>query len=164
GRRGFRVAHGTAEQGAQLVEMAALVDALATGTPALATPAAVAELRRRPQQRYWLLEDLQAVLERAALGGPVLVALDDLHWADSGGGNAFALAELLAGLREEQLVDVRGGSASLVADRLPVRVRDTMAERLARLSPLGRQVMTAAAVLERRFTREELAQMLDRPA
>ena len=44
----------------------------------------MAELRSLPEQRYWLLQDLEMLLERAALDGPLLISLDDLQWADSG--------------------------------------------------------------------------------
>jgi DNA-binding CsgD family transcriptional regulator len=39
-----------------------------------------------------LLQDLQALLERSALGGPLLISLDDLQWAD--GGTAAAVRAL----------------------------------------------------------------------
>ena len=87
-----------------------------------------------------------------------------LELAESVDGNPFLLTELLAGLREEQLVRVSGGRAELVTGRMPLRVRDGMDTRLARLSERGRQVVTVAAVLGRRFGAGDLAAMLDRPA
>lgn len=32
----------------------------------------------------WSEEHLESLLERAALEGPIMIAIDDLHWADSG--------------------------------------------------------------------------------
>jgi hypothetical protein len=49
-------------------------------------------------------------------------------------GSPYLLAELLAGLREEQLVRVDSGQAGLLEARLPHRVSDTMRQRLNRLS------------------------------
>lgn len=46
-------------------------------------------------------------------------------------GSPFLLVELLRGLREEALVDVRDGRATLVGDALPARLGDGMRERLA---------------------------------
>ena len=42
------------------------------------------DLRSLAGQRYWLLQDLQAMLEEAAEHAPLLISLDDLQWADSG--------------------------------------------------------------------------------
>jgi hypothetical protein len=36
------------------------------------------------EQRYWPLQDIQMLLEQAALRQPMLICLDDLQWADSG--------------------------------------------------------------------------------
>src|SRR5207247_1386131 len=55
--------------------------------------------RAQPEQRFWLLGDLQSLLERAALESPLLIGIDDAHWMDSG--TAAALRTLpvrLAGL------------------------------------------------------------------
>ena len=41
-------------------------------------------IRGRDAQRYWRLQDLQSLLERAALEGPLLMFLDDAQWVDSG--------------------------------------------------------------------------------
>jgi len=37
----------------------------------------------RPDQRYWLLQELEALLEEAALQAPLLLLIDDVQWADS---------------------------------------------------------------------------------
>src|SRR5207245_3195736 len=168
--------------------------------------AALGDGHASPEQRYWLLQDVQTLLERAALRQPILLCLDDLQWADGGTvaalralparlaslpvgwvlayrpgetrddlaraleelrrggadrvvlrpldargvaevaagvlgaapdapllafagrvrGNPFLLTELLAGLQEDHLVDVRSGRATLVEPRLPRRMRETM--------------------------------------
>jgi predicted ATPase len=97
-RLSFRVGAARAEPGDSVVELAPLLDALSADREPLLEP----PILTRPvsaEQRYWLLQDIQARLERAALEGPLLVCLDDLHWA--GNGTAAALGSLptrLAGL------------------------------------------------------------------
>lgn len=81
--------------------------------------------------------------------------------AGEAGGNPFLLVELLDGLRQENLVLVDSGHATLTAYRLPDRVRTSMRERLARMSESARQVATVAASLGRTFSVSDLAQMLD---
>ena len=97
-RSSFRVGAARAEPGDSVVELAPLLDALSADHEPLLEP----PILTRPvsaEQRYWLLQDIQARLERAAIEGPLLVCLDDLHWA--GNGTATALGSLptrLAGL------------------------------------------------------------------
>ena len=80
----LRVGAGAAEPGAGVVELAPLMTALFDGSHPLLERSGLRDLHSLPEQRYWLLQDLQAMLERAALGGPLLILLDDLQWADSG--------------------------------------------------------------------------------
>ena len=56
------------------------------------TPASSPALHAQPEQRFWLLRDLQQLLERAALESPLLISIDDAHWAD--GGTAAAIRTL----------------------------------------------------------------------
>jgi DNA-binding CsgD family transcriptional regulator len=92
------LAQGPADPGAGVVELAPLMTALFDGSQPLLERSGVRELHSLPEQRYWLLQDLQAMLERAALGGPLLIVLDDLQWADSG--TAAALRALPVGLAD----------------------------------------------------------------
>ena len=97
-RLALRVGAGAAEPGGGVVELAPLMTALFDGPHSLLERGALGALRSRPEERYWLLQDLQAMLERSALDGPVLVSLDDLQWAD--GGTAAALRALPARLAD----------------------------------------------------------------
>jgi predicted ATPase len=83
--------------------------------------------------------------------------------AGEAGGNPFLLVELLEGLRQEGLVRVDSGRATLTVHRLPDRVRASMRERLARMSDPARQLATVAGSLGRTFSVSELSEMLDLP-
>lgn len=239
-RLSMRVGIGASEPGASVAELAPLLRALFDGPEPLLDRAALSDVHAAAEQRYWLLEDLESLLERTAMRGPLLVCLDDLQWGDAGtaaalrtlpsrlaslpigwvlaarrdeesaemrraideltragaqtltlkplsrsavaqvttemmdghpdrqlllmaddaGGTPFFLVELLLGLREEHLVRVADGEATLVESRLPERVRAGMRGRLARMSESARQLTTVAASLGRTFSVGELATML----
>ena len=239
-RRSFPIGIGAAEPSESVAELAPLLRALFDGPEPLLDRAGLSGLHAAPEQRYWRLQDLQSLLERAAMDSPLLIFLDDVQWADSGtvaalralppglaslpigwilamrsdqgsgqlrsaveyladegaerlvleplsqaavaemasdvmqaepdeallemageaGGNPFLLVELLEGLREEELVRVDSGRATLADSRLPDRVGTSMRERLARMSESPRQVATVAGSLGRTFSISELAEML----
>jgi hypothetical protein len=92
----FSVGSGAAEPVESVVELAPLMSALFDGAEPLFEREALHALHALPEQRYWLLQDIQALLERVALKQPLLVCLDDLQWADSG--TAAALRALPARL------------------------------------------------------------------
>src|SRR6478752_10332229 len=79
-----RVGSSVADPGETVVELAALLAALFDGSDALLDPGGLTPRHAQPEQRFWLLRDLQQLLERAALDSPLLIAIDDAHWADSG--------------------------------------------------------------------------------
>jgi DNA-binding CsgD family transcriptional regulator/tetratricopeptide (TPR) repeat protein len=81
---GIRVGRSAADPSETMVELAALLDALFLGVDPLLDPDQLGSLHALPQQRFWLLRDLQQLLEQAALESPLLIAIDDAHWADSG--------------------------------------------------------------------------------
>ncbi len=81
---GIRVGSSAADPGETVVELAALLAALFDGPGALLDAGGLTPLHAQPEQRFWLLRDLQQLLERAALDSPLLIAIDDAHWADSG--------------------------------------------------------------------------------
>lgn len=242
-RLSFPVGVGTAEPSESVAELAPLLRALFDGPEPLLDRAGLSSLHAAPEQRYWRLQDLQSLLERAAMDSPLFIFLDDVQWVDSGtvaalralpprlaslpigwvlatrpdhgpgqlrsaieylagegaerlvleplttaavaqvasdvmraepdetllrmageaGGSPFLLVELLEGLRQEKLVRVDSGRATLTADRLPDRVRVSMRERLGRMSDAARQVATVAGSLGRTFSVSDLATMLDLP-
>jgi len=81
---GFAVGHAVAEPVDAAVQLAVLMDALFDGPTPLLDRSAIGSSHASPEQRYWLLQDIQALLEQAALRQPVVICLDDLQWADSG--------------------------------------------------------------------------------
>jgi hypothetical protein len=80
----FAVGHGVAEPADATVQVAALMEALFGGPTPLLERAALGDLHSSPEQRYWLLQDIQTLLEQVAPRQPVVICLDDLQWADSG--------------------------------------------------------------------------------
>ena len=89
---GIRVGMSTADSSETVVELATLLAALFDGAEPLLDPRDLTTLRAQPEQRFWLLRDLQALLELAALESSLLIAVDDAHWAD--GGTAAAIRTL----------------------------------------------------------------------
>ncbi|HEY2202508.1 MAG TPA: AAA family ATPase, partial [Solirubrobacteraceae bacterium] len=83
-RVGFPVGIGAAEPSESVAELAPLLRALFDGSEPLLDRTGLSSLHAAPEQRYWRLQDLQSLLERAALEGPLLIFLDDVQWVDSG--------------------------------------------------------------------------------
>src|SRR5690349_16107861 len=105
---GIRAGSSAADPSETVVELATLLAALFDGSEPLLDPADLATLPTKPEQRFWLLRDLQQLLERAALETPLLITIDDAHWAD--GGTVAALRTLpmrLMGLPIAWLVALR---------------------------------------------------------
>jgi DNA-binding CsgD family transcriptional regulator len=110
---GFRAGCGTADPIDAVVDLAALTEALFDGEPPLLDRSALPSTHASPEQRFWLLQDIQGLLERAAMSGPVLVGLDDVQWADNGTAAALrALPQRLADLPIVWLLATRPGRGS----------------------------------------------------
>jgi DNA-binding CsgD family transcriptional regulator/DNA-binding Lrp family transcriptional regulator len=241
--RGIRVFRGVGDPAVQVVPLAPLLDALVTGADPPVDASSLVELSRSPDQRFWLLRELQQRLEVAALREPIVIALDDIHWADAatlsalsvlprqlashrvlwllalrsdglsreahatvdglesgdavtlnlehltaeavaqiaadllGGepdelllqtlervdGQPFLLVEMLRGLRDEDRVKIVDGIARLADDRLPGRFLDTVEAQMRALSDPAREAVQMASILGRRFSVEELADMVGLP-
>ena len=82
-RSHVRAGFGRADSAGQELAFAALMEAFFEGTPPLLHIGALADIRALPDARFWLLQELEAMLERAALDVPLLICLDDLQWADA---------------------------------------------------------------------------------
>lgn len=132
---GVRAGLGAVPASDQVVPMAGLITALFDGREPLVDPAVRHRLHSLPEQCYWLLEELESLLEQAALASPVLVCIDDMHWAD--GGSLTALRTLpprLAHLPIIWLVSFREGLKRIEAvsrrPELNEPVRELLASRL----------------------------------
>jgi DNA-binding CsgD family transcriptional regulator len=77
-RLSIRAGNGVADPGDNVVQLAPLMEALFDGPEPILERAALHSEHTSPEQRYWLLQDLETLLEKAALKAPVLVCLDDL--------------------------------------------------------------------------------------
>src|SRR5712671_7199089 len=84
GRAGVRAAVGRADVDDTVVPMGPLMAACFGGSAPLLDRSDLSALRALREDRYWVLLELEALLERAALEHPMLICLDDLQWADAG--------------------------------------------------------------------------------
>src|SRR5277367_12784 len=71
----FRTGLGAAEPGHSSVGLAVLMEALFGGADALLDRAALGSREAAREEPFWLLQDVQTLLERAALRHPLLVCL-----------------------------------------------------------------------------------------
>jgi len=78
GRLSARVGLGEADPSEAVVELAPLLRALFDGAAPVLERSALPSVRGGPEQRYWLVQDLESLLESAAAAGPLVVCLDDL--------------------------------------------------------------------------------------
>ena len=134
----FRTGLGAAEPGHSSVELAVLMEALFGGADSLIERTALGSRDRSREEPFWLLQDVQTLMERAALRQPLLVCLDDVQWADAGCGFALRmLTQWLASLPVAWLIAVR-------PDQGVPQIRRALAELTAagaatiRLTPLKR--------------------------
>ena len=112
-RLSIRVGSGVADPGDTVVQLSVLMEALFEGPSPILERTALGDAHASPEQRYWLLQDLEALLERAALKGPLLVCLDDVQWADSGTAAALrALPSRLATVPIGWVIALRPGQGS----------------------------------------------------
>ncbi|MFJ9590657.1 helix-turn-helix transcriptional regulator [Streptomyces acidicola] len=94
---GFSVGLGKADELHHIVPLSSLAACVLHGDQPLLSGDAFADLARHHDQRIWLVERLAEAIEARADSVPVLIALDDVHWADQL--SRFALKQLPARLR-----------------------------------------------------------------
>lgn len=142
---GIRVFRGAGDAAAQVVPLGPLLEALmATDDPPV-DPAVLRDLSSSPDQRFWLLRELQESLERAALRSPVLISIDDVQWADAATLAALGtLPRYLAPHRILWLLAVRSGELSQAARATLTRLEAADAVRIT-LNPLDEAAVADVA-------------------
>lgn len=81
-RAGYRTGVGKAEQGDQIAPGAPLLVALRSGPQPLLTGEVFGELASLYDKPLWLVDRICALIEDLAAESPVLIAVDDMQWAD----------------------------------------------------------------------------------
>jgi DNA-binding CsgD family transcriptional regulator/tetratricopeptide (TPR) repeat protein len=81
-RSGFKVGSGKAEYGDPIAPGAPLLVALRSGPHPLLPGDTFAGLAPLYDKPLWLVDRISALLEELAVGAPVLIAIDDVQWAD----------------------------------------------------------------------------------
>src|SRR6202046_3051895 len=162
GKLSFRVGRGAAEPG-RLIELGALFDALFGGDPPLADRRALNDVHASSEFLFWLLQDVQSLIEGAALQDPVLICLDDLHWG--GTSLSIAMRQLpfrLSSLPVAWVMAFRPGQGLHQMQEAKAELIESGAE-LIRLGPLNREAVAQVAtdVLGAEAD-EELLQKADR--
>ena len=239
---GARLAVARTDRDAHLIPLAPVLDAFGTGPRPIFDTRRSGAVAADPESRYWLLQQLQEDLERAASTTGVVVVLDDLQWCDTSSlavlrsltarlsdlpvlwvvavrsedqdpsvadtveelstrGRVIDLqpltdeatavvigdlldavpdqsvldaarradnvplliVELVRGLVDEHLVDLRGGVATLPSPTLPVAFGASVRETLRRLSTSARQFVQVGSTLGRTFDVQALAAVLGEP-
>ncbi|AEY86032.1 putative regulatory protein [Streptomyces hygroscopicus subsp. jinggangensis 5008] len=80
--RRLRLFRGGADPDGQFVPLGPLLDGLSTGSGSLFDADRLRSLAAAPEQRFWLLQELQDRLEQVALDTPLVITMDDVQWLD----------------------------------------------------------------------------------
>ncbi|MGD0312899.1 MAG: LuxR C-terminal-related transcriptional regulator [Acidimicrobiales bacterium] len=141
----FRIGLGAAESGRSGDELGALFDALFEGHPPLADRRSLSDLHASPEFLFWLLQDVEAIIEESALVSPLLICLDDLHWA--GATCAVAMRQLpsrLASLPVAWVMTFRPDQGLHQIQEAKLRLLNSGAD-LIHLGPVGREAVAEIA-------------------
>jgi ATP/maltotriose-dependent transcriptional regulator MalT len=154
--QGLRVAAGTADELDQVTPWGPLLRAFSGATPPLLGQAELDSLRGSPDQRAGAVEVLRAALEHISPCRGILVAIDDLQWADAATLHALsALTDQLFSYPIAWLLTCRPVPALPPLESLLARLDRTGATVL-RLEPLTPEAVRelAADLLGSRLERE----------
>ncbi|MFF8727013.1 ATP-binding protein [Streptomyces sp. NPDC015171] len=137
GAAGFSVGLGKADELHHLVPLSSLATCVLHGDRPLLSGDALADLARRHDQRIWLVERLAEVIEARAGRLPVLIALDDVQWADPL--SRFALTQLPRRLRASPVLWLLTGRQGVggPAEEIVAAVRDELPVHTLALGPLS---------------------------
>jgi len=136
GRAGVRAAVGRADVDDTVVPMGPLMAACFGGNAPLLDRSDLSALAALREDRYWVLLELEALLERAALEHPMLICLDDLQWADAGTAEALRVLPVrLGGVPIIWIAAYRTAQAPALLLRCVAELSEANATRLV-LDPL----------------------------
>jgi predicted ATPase len=106
--RGVRVFCGGGDPAARAVPLGVILDALVSADDPPVDSGRLGDLGQSPDQRFWLLRELQEALDKAAHRAPLLIVVDDLQWADAATASALVtLSRRLATHRVSWLLALR---------------------------------------------------------
>jgi DNA-binding CsgD family transcriptional regulator len=143
--RRIEVFRGTGGIAAQAIPFGPLLDALMSAPGAPVDPRVLRDLSRSPDQRFWLLREVQESLERVALRAPALILVDDMQWADAASHAALSrLPRQLATHRILWIFAFRSGELSPAASAALDRLDDGRALKIA-LRPLDQAAAAGVA-------------------
>jgi DNA-binding CsgD family transcriptional regulator len=133
---GIAVFRGAGDVAGQVIPFGPLLEALVSSPDAPVDPAVLRDLSQSPDLRFWMLREVQESLERFALRTPMLIAIDDLHWADPATLIALGTTPLqLATHRILWLLTARPGELTAAARRT-----------LSRLAGAGARTVTLTSL------------------
>jgi DNA-binding NarL/FixJ family response regulator/energy-coupling factor transporter ATP-binding protein EcfA2 len=142
---GIRVFCSGGDPAARAVPLGAILDALVSTDDPPVDPARLHELSQSPDQRFWLLRELQESLEKAAHRAPLLVVVDDLQWADAATASALVtLSRRLATHRVSWLLALRRGELADAAKDAVGRLEAAGASEI-QLGPLDETAVAQVA-------------------
>jgi DNA-binding CsgD family transcriptional regulator len=98
GKAGARPLVGEAFEYQQTVPFAPLFTAFLRSDPPIGDPELLRHMATEEDSRYWVMQHLQGEIAAAASARPLIVAIDDIHWADNV--TLWALRSLTAGLAD----------------------------------------------------------------
>ena len=143
---GILVFCGGGDPAARAVPLGAILDALVSTDDPPVDPARLHELSQSPDQRFWLLREVQESLEKAAHRAPLLVVVDDLQWADAATASALVtLSRRLATHRIGWLLALRRGELLADAAQDAVDRLEAAGASEIRLGPLDKAAVAQVA-------------------
>ncbi|MEY9947874.1 helix-turn-helix transcriptional regulator [Kitasatospora sp. GAS1066B] len=134
---GFSVGLGKADELHRLVPLSSLAACVLHGDQPLLSGDAFADLARHHDQRIWLVERIAEAIEARAGSVPVLIALDDVQWADPL--SRFALKQLPTRLWTSPVLWILAGRPEPAgpAEEIVAAARATLATLTVPLGPLS---------------------------
>ncbi|MFE1953524.1 helix-turn-helix transcriptional regulator [Streptomyces sp. NPDC059524] len=142
---GYSTGLGKADELHHLVPLSSLAGCLLGGARPLLSGDAFADLARHHDQRIRLVERLAEVIEARAGHTPVLIALDDVQWADQL--SRFALRQLPARLQSSPVLWLLTGRSGPTAsgEEILAAARGRLPVSTFRLGPLSPAAMSRLA-------------------